>query len=152
MIRSRANLNSATSLPRMFMSFSSVTYFSSLSHPWICASIISLFGYVHRFAKTSISFEFIILVRLLLPSSLMYAILQWLCECISPSVLWPLPHIHNRFFVQAFYPDVNIKYYRHTLDDLFMHGCYCLNWSIGIAREISIDIYRLVSIFQLIQS
>lgn len=37
--------------------------------------LILFFRYVHRFAKTSISFEFITIVELLLPSSFMYAIL-----------------------------------------------------------------------------
>ena len=36
-----ASLNSATSLPRMLMSLSFVTYFSNLSHACICANIIS---------------------------------------------------------------------------------------------------------------
>jgi hypothetical protein len=127
----------------MLMSFSSVTYFSSLSHACICASIISFlsrktmiriykrvddisflfaitsfcfhfklilfFGYVHRFAKTSISFEFITIVELLLPSSFMYPILQKLCECVTPSILWHLLLIHDIFSVQALQPDVGIK-------------------------------------------
>jgi len=71
--------------------------------------LILFFYYVHRFPKTSISFEFITIVELLLPSSFMYPILQKLCECFSPSILWHLLLIHDTFSVQALQPDVGIK-------------------------------------------
>lgn len=104
--------------------------------------LIPFFGYVHRFAKTSISFEFITIVELLLPSSFMYPILQKLYECVTPSILWHLLLIHDIFSVQALQPDVGKKGPTDSTRSLIMHGSYCLNWSISIARSISIDICR----------